>query len=100
LGEPVVCAVIASPSFARMAKKMHAKDKLALDQAVKDVANSPLIGEEKRGDLSGVFVHKFKLNKQETLLAYELSPDKLKPATIILLGVGPHENFYVELKRS
>jgi hypothetical protein len=95
----MVCAVIASPSFARVAKKMHAKDKLVLDQAVKAVASNPLLGEEKRGDLSGVFVHKFKLNNQETLLAYELSPDKLKPTTVIFLGVGPHENFYVQLKR-
>jgi hypothetical protein len=95
----MVCAVIASPSFARVAKKMHAKDKLVLDQAVKAVASKPLLGEEKRGDLSGVFVHKFKLNNQETWLAYELSPDKLKPTTVVLLGVGPHENFYVQLKR-
>lgn len=78
---------------------MYAKDKLVLDQAVKDIASKPLLGEEKRGDLSGVFVHKFKLNNQETLLAYELSPDKLKPTTVVLLGVGPHENFYVQLKR-
>lgn len=95
----MVCAVIASPSFARVAKKLHAKDKSALDQAVKEVASNPQLGEEKRGDLSGVFVHKFKLNRQETLLAYELSPDKLNPTTIVLLGVGPHENFYGQLKR-
>lgn len=95
----MVCAVIASPSFARIAKKLHAKDKSALDQAVKAVASNPQLGDEKRGDLSGVFVHKFKLNKQETLLAYELSPDKLKPTTIVLLGVGSHENFYGQLKR-
>lgn len=96
----MACTVIASPSFARIAKKMHSKDKLVLDQAVKAVASEPLLGEEKRGDLSGVFVHKFKLNNQETLLAYELSPDKAKPETVVLLGVGPHENFYKNLKRN
>lgn len=95
----MVCAVIATPSFQRVAKKMHAKDKLILDQAVKEVASNPQLGEEKRGDLSGVFVHKFKLKTQETLLAYELSPDKLKPTTVVLLGVGSHENFYAKLKR-
>ena len=78
---------------------MHAKDKLVLDQAVKDVACDPLLGEEKRGDLADVFVHKFKLNNQETLLAYELSPDKSKPEEVVLLGVGSHENFYTQLKR-
>jgi mRNA-degrading endonuclease RelE of RelBE toxin-antitoxin system len=88
-----------SPSFARTAKKLHAKDKKVLDQAVNDIADDATIGEEKRGDLSGVFVYKFKLNKQETLLAYELSPNKLKPDEVILLGAGSRENFYAQLKR-
>lgn len=91
--------VSASPTFVRTAKKLHTKDKKVLDQAVNDVAGDPTIGEEKRGDLSGVFVYKFKLNKQEILLAYELSPNKLTPDEVVLLGVGPHENFYVQLKR-
>ena len=60
------CTVSASPSFARVAKKLHARDKGVLDQAVKDIANDPALGEEKRGDLAGVFVYKFKLNYQET----------------------------------
>jgi len=91
--------VFASPSFARTAKKLHARDKKALDQAVQNIATDPKLGEEKRGDLAGVFVHKFKLNNQETLLAYELSPNKQAPDTVVLLGVGPHENFYAQLKR-
>ncbi|MDD2810220.1 type II toxin-antitoxin system RelE/ParE family toxin [Rhodoferax sp.] len=91
--------MLASPSFARVAKKFHTKDKAILDQAIRDIASNPFLGEEKRGDLSGVFVHKFKLNQQETLLAYTLSPDKIKPTTIVLLAVGSHENFYVQLKR-
>lgn len=96
----MVCTVIASPSFARVAKKPHAKDKAALDEAVKAVANDPFLGEEKRGDLASVFVHTFKLNNQETLLAYELKPNKQSPEEVVLLGVGPHENFYTQLKRS
>ena len=91
--------ISASPSFARIAKKLHAKDKAVLDQAAKEVAENPSLGEEKRGDLSGIFVYKFKLNNQETLLAYELHPNKLKPDEVVLLGVGSHENFYVQLKR-
>jgi len=81
-------------------KKLHSKDKKVLDEAVKAVAIDPSIGEEKRGDLVGVFVHKFKLNNQETLLAYGLKPNKSKPSTVVLLAVGPHENFYVQLKRT
>jgi hypothetical protein len=92
-------AILATPSFARIAKKLHPQDKAALDAAVQAVASDPALGEEKRGDLNGVFVHKFKLNKQETLLAYRLQPDKLAPEALVLLAVGPHENFYAQLKR-
>jgi len=42
---------------------------------------------------------KFKLNKQETLMAYELMPNKLAPDELVLLGLGSFENFYVQLKR-
>lgn len=92
-------AILVTPSFARTAKKLHAKDKAILDAAVKAVAGDHTIGEEKRGDLNGVFVHKFKLNNLETLLAYRLQPDKVEPRELVLLAVGPHENFYVQLKR-
>ena len=95
----MACTVIASPSFARVAKKLHARDKGELDQAVKEVANVPFLGEEKRGDLAGVFVHTFKINNQDTLLAYELNPNKQSPEVVVLLSVGPHENFYTQLKR-
>lgn len=97
---PVALAVVATPSFARIAKKLHAREKKVLDQAVRRVAEDPALGEEKKGDLSGVFVYKFKLNQQETLLAYSLKPDKHSPDEVVLLAVGSHENFYAQLKRS
>ena len=92
-------AVSATPSFSRIAKKLHARDKKVLDEAIKAVLSNPQMGEEKKGDLSGVFVYKFKLNHQETLLAYELQPHKNAPTEAMLLAVGPHENFYAALKR-
>jgi hypothetical protein len=92
-------AILATPSFARIAKKLHPQDKAALDAAVQAVASDPALGEEKRGDLNGVFVHKFKLSKRETLLAYRLQPDNLAPEALVLMAVGPHENFYAQLKR-
>jgi len=89
----------ASPSFGRIAKKLHVNDKKIVDQAVRAIADDPTVGAEKRGDLLGVFVYKFKMNHQEILMAYELSPNKATPQTVVLLGMGPHENFYVQLKR-
>lgn len=96
----MVLTVLSTSSFDRVVKKLHSKDKKILDEAVMEVAKNPFIGEEKRGDLIGVFVHKFKLNSQETLLAYRLQPDKQKPTEFVLLSVGPHENFYAQLKRA
>ena len=91
--------VLATPTFARATKKIHGKDKLAIDKAVAAIASDPTIGEEKKGDLAGTFVYKFKVNKQEVLLAYQLQPDKLAPDAVLLLSFGSHENFYTALKR-
>lgn len=92
-------AVTMTPSFARMAKKLHPSDKAALDKAVKTIVKSPTAGQEKVGDLAGVFVYKFKMNKRETLLAYVLLPEKSAPEEVVLQAFGPHENFYEQLKR-
>lgn len=91
--------VIETPSFSRVVKKLHAKEKTVVDGAVRDVAIDPTIGQEKKGDLAGIFVHKFKVNKQEVLLAYRLQPNKVKPKEVVLLSLGSHENFYGVLKR-
>jgi mRNA-degrading endonuclease RelE of RelBE toxin-antitoxin system len=94
-----VLAILITPTFARAIKKLHVKDKLIVDRAVKAIASDPFIGEEKKGDLAGILVHKFKINKQEVLLAYQLHPDKISPLSVLLLSLGSHENFYTELKR-
>ena len=51
-------------------------------------------GEEKRGDLAGVRVYKFRVQDQQFLLAYEFDTDNLS-----LLALGIHENFYRDLKK-
>lgn len=56
-----------------------------------------LLGEGKVGDLAGVRVYKFKINKQLALLAYTFEE---RTITLTLLALGQHENFYRELKRS
>ncbi|MBC7709804.1 MAG: type II toxin-antitoxin system RelE/ParE family toxin [Rhizobacter sp.] len=91
--------VCATSSFDRVVKKLHTKEKKIVDAEIAAVVENLTLGQEKKGDLLGVFVHKFKLNRQEMLLAYELLPNKLKPKKLILLALGPHENFYLTLKR-
>jgi mRNA interferase RelE/StbE len=83
-----------TPTFERAAKKLHARDKNDLDKAVREVAADPAIGVAKKGDLTGVYVHKFKINKQEVLLSYQYTSSE-----IVLLSLGSHENFYRNLKR-
>ena len=90
--------VLTTPTFVRIAKKLHAKDKKILDEAIGKVIAHPDIGEEKKGDLAGVFVYKFKLNKHEILLAYRLQPAKFNPQEIVLLTFGSYEHFYANLK--
>ncbi len=82
------------PLFKRAYKKLHKKYREIVDDAILVIINNPDIGEEKKGDLAGVFVYKFKLNNQEFLLAYEWDP-----LTRLLLALGVHENFYRDLKK-
>lgn len=86
--------VLQTNAFLRAYKKLHNKQKDAVDRAVADIVRDPTLGEAKRGDLAGVRVYKFDCVKRLYLLAYEYDP-----ATRVLLLVGTHENFYRNLKR-
>lgn len=86
--------VVQTNVFLRAYKKLHNNQKDAVDQAVAAIIRDPVIGEAKKGDLFGVYVHKFDCVNQLFLLAYEYNP-----ATCVLLLVGTHENFYRNLKR-
>ena len=86
--------VLQTSAFARSYKKLRNKQQQDVDAAVADIVKNPLQGEPKRGDLVGVYVYKFKSQKQLMLLAYEFDPK-----TRHLLLLGSHENFYRDLKR-
>jgi hypothetical protein len=60
------------------------------------VADNPQLGERKKGDLSDLFVYKFRSQNQLYLLGYTVD-DGIR--LIYLEAVGPHENFYRDLKR-
>jgi len=88
--------VLVTPTFERVVKKLHRQQKTALDEAVRTIASQPEVGEAKFGDLTGVQVYKFRMGNLLCLLAYRV----LDENTIKLLMVGPHENFYRDLKRT
>ena len=85
--------IIQSRSFKRKVKKFGKQDKENLDKQVIKIAKAPSIGTEKKGDLRGVFVHKFKLKSIEYLLSYRFIRDDLE-----LIMIGPHQNYYRDLK--
>lgn len=86
--------VLQMPAFKRVYKRFPASHQAVVDDAVRMIVANPEIGEAKKGDLAGVYVHKFPLNRQQVLLAYEWNPK-----TRVLLLLGSHENFYRDLKR-
>ncbi len=88
--------IVVTPTFGRAVKKLHRQQKTALDEAVRTIASQPEAGETKVGDLVGVQVYKFRMGNLLCLLAYRV----LDENTLKLLMVGPHENFYRELKRT
>lgn len=82
------------PAFKKAYKKLPPSQKTIVNEAVRAITNNPKIGEEKKGDLVGVYIYKFKINHQQFLLAYEWDPLQR-----LLLALGGHENFYRNLKR-
>ena len=83
-----------SRSFEKKVKKMSKTDKYSLDQEIRKIAENPAIGEEKKGDLREIFVHKFKLKTAQYLLAYRKIGRDLE-----FVMIGQHENYYRNLKQ-
>ena len=86
--------ILQSRSFERKVKKFSKRQTLQLDEQVKIISENPAIGTEKKGDLRGISIHKFKIQKTQYLLAYRLVAEDLE-----LIMIGPHENYYRDLKK-
>lgn len=82
--------------FARIYKKLDDNVVAEVDAAIETVAQNPDIGEKKKGDLSDLWVYKFRCLGQLYLLGYTRD-DGVR--LVYLEAVGPHENFYCDLKR-
>lgn len=85
--------ILQSRSFERKVKKFSKQEKKRLDNQIRKIINDPSIGSEKKGDLRGVYVHKFKLQTVQHLLSYRFVGENLE-----LIMIGPHENYYRDLK--
>jgi hypothetical protein len=101
--------------FSSFVKKQHKPFQAVIEDEVDVICKTPDIGEAKVGDLSGIYVHKFKHNSQEYLIAYHVpikhdvpvapsgSEDASESNSPVFLyidfyKIGTHENFYADLK--
>jgi mRNA-degrading endonuclease RelE of RelBE toxin-antitoxin system len=90
-----ITEVLQTPTFKKAVKKLHQNQKADLDKAVKKLIDDPLLGEQKKGDLTFLRVYKFKMTKQLTLLGYSYQEGTV---TLELIALGSHENFYRDIK--
>ena len=85
--------ILQSRSFERKVKKFTKAEKKKLDEQIRKIDDNPSIGSEKKGDMRGVYDHKFKIQKNQFLLANRFTGEDLE-----LIMIGPHENYYRDLK--
>lgn len=91
-----VKTVLQTPTFKKAVKKLKPNQKKDLDNAIRELIDDPFIGQQKKGDLSFLRVHKFKMNKQLTLLGYSYEDGIF---ALELMTLDSHENFYRDAKR-
>jgi mRNA interferase RelE/StbE len=85
--------IIQSRAFERRVKKLSKMQKQQLDATIREILKNPAIGEQKKGDLKMIFIYKFHIDSTLFLLAYAFTPEILE-----LIMLGPHENYYKDLK--
>lgn len=82
--------------FTKAMDKVPEQQLAIVEDEIDKVIDNPEIGELKKGDLSYLRVHKFRINGQQWLLGYSWQDDELE---LYLLGLGSHENFYTTMKK-
>ena len=83
--------------FSRSYKKLFKRELESIHQAMDASVKKPETGTEKIGDLSNLFVYKFKVGKSEWLLGYTFNASK---KIVTWHSIGQHENFYRDTKKS
>ena len=91
-----ITRILQTPSFKKAVNRLHSNQKDDLDTAIKLLMNDPMLGEQKKGDLSFMRVYKFKMVKQLTLLGYSYEDGAV---ILELITLGSHENFYRDVKK-
>lgn len=88
--------IVQTKRFEKVYKKLHQNQLVCVNEAIKKIIDDPFIGVQKKGDLSDVFVYKFKMLSQLMFLAYMYDDQEI---VLTFLALGSHENFYRDIKR-
>ena len=89
--------VYESNRFGKAMDKLSEESRKVVEDEIDRIIEDPRLGEQKKGDLAHLRVHKFSLSNQQCLLGYSWVESKLE---LYLLSIGAHENFYDDMKRS
>ncbi len=81
----MTCQVLQTRRFSRAYKKLHDDVAKDVNDAVVKISNQPIIGEKKKGDLSRLFVYKFRSQNQQCLLGYTIN-DIIELVTLEAIG--------------
>ena len=65
-------AILQMPRFKNYVKKLPRPFQQVILDAVEGVVANPEVGDLKKGDLAGFRVHKFRMDRQLTLMAYRI----------------------------
>ncbi len=89
--------IIQNNRFEKAYKKLHKNQLKDVNEAIRKIIDRPDIGQQKKGDLDGLCVYKFKMIDQLTLTAYSYENETI---TLTLIAIGSHENFYQDIKKN
>lgn len=86
------------PPAAKFIKKLKdRKLKNLYKKAIDEICEDYTIGQEKTGDLSGIYGYDIYYNKVNYELAYMV--ERVDEEIIVVIMAGTRENFYEQLKR-
>ncbi len=86
------------PPAARFIKKLKDKKLKGLyKKAIDEICEYYTVGEEKTGDLNGIYGYDIYYNKTNYELAYTV--ERVCEEVVVVIMAGTRENFYDQLKR-
>lgn len=88
--------VYLSRRFEKKLGSLNQQERDIVDEQIELIIDTPELGEQKKGDLAYLRVHKFRMSNQQYLLGYSWVEQKLE---LYMLSLGSHENFYDDQKK-